>query len=120
MTAPATANEVAAQLAELARELERATTELNRLDDAAVRAKSRYEVAYARAFLTAEGAMDVRKQQAVLDVADQRLAAEVAEQQVRATKEHIRTLRDRLDVGRSLGAALRSQMIADGSMPNVP
>lgn len=114
MTAPATTNDVVMQLSKLARELEQVTRELAELDEAAVRAKGRYEVSYARAFLTAEGAMDVRKQQAVFDVADEKLAAEIAEQRVRATKEHIRTLRDRLDVGRSAGAALRSEFAASG------
>lgn len=111
MTTP-TPNEVVLRLSELSRLLGAATTEIAQLDEDAVKARGAYEVAYARAFLTCEGAMDVRKQQAVLDVASVKLTAEIAEQKVRACRERIRTLRDQLEIGRSIGAAIRTELAA--------
>lgn len=108
MTTPTT-HQVIQQLAHLSRMLDAATAEVARLDEAAVQAKARHEVAYARAFLTCEGAMDVRKQTAVLDTSDQKLNAEIAEQKVRACRERIRTIRDQIEVGRSLNSAVRAE-----------
>lgn len=111
MTTPTT-HSVISRLSELSRLLDAATDEIARLDEEAVRAKAAYEVAYARAFLSAEGSIDVRKQTAVLEVRDVRLAKEIAEQQVRACQERIRTLRSQLEVGRSLNAAVRTEWTA--------
>lgn len=111
MTTPTT-HQVIKRLSELSRMLDDATSEVAELDEAAVLAKSAYEVSFARAFLSGDGAMDVRKQQAVLDAADQKLGAEIAEQKVRACRERIRTLRDQIDVGRSLNSAVKSEWAA--------
>lgn len=112
---PQTSTEVAQGLARLSRQLDSAVTDLARLDEAAIRARSAFEVAYARAFLTAEGAMDIRKQDAVLQTSDLKLTAELAEAQVRATKESIRALGTRIDVGRSLGTAIRAEVSLAGA-----
>lgn len=108
MTTPTT-HQVIKRLSDLSRMLDAATMEVGELDEAAVRAKAAYEVRFARSFLSSEGAMDVRKQQAVLESADQKLSAEMAEQKVRACRERIRTLRDQIDVGRSLNSAVRAE-----------
>ena len=88
--------------------------EIARLDDDAVRAKSRYEVAYARAFIAATGAEGLRKQTAVLDTELQKLDMEIADQKLRAARESIRVLRDRLDIGRSLNSAIKSEWSVSG------
>lgn len=100
------------RLSELARMLDAKTTEIAGLDEEAVRAKARHEVEHARTFLSTPGSMDVRKQTAILETADAKLDAEIAEAKVRAAREAIRTLRDQLDVGRSLGAAVRAEFQA--------
>lgn len=114
MTTPTT-HQVIKRLSDLSRMLDAATMEVAELDETAVRAKCAYEVRFARSFLSSEGAMDVRKQQAVLDAADQKLGAEMAEQKVRACRERIRTLRDQIDVGRSLNSAVKSEWAASGA-----
>ncbi len=111
MTLPSQ-QDVVLELSRLARALDAKTEEIARLDEQAVRAKSRFEVAFARTFLTTPGSMDVRKQTAVLGTADAKLDAEIGEAKVRAAREAIRTLRDRLDVGRSLNAAVRAEFAA--------
>ncbi len=111
MTTPTT-HQVIKQLLKLSRMLDAATMEIGELDEAAVLAKSAYEVRYARSFLSGDGAMEVRKQQAVLDAADQKLGAEMAQQKVRACRERIGTLRDQIDIGRSLNSAVKSEWAA--------
>ena len=121
MTFPAdgalpTQQQVVLRLAELSRLLDHKTQEIRDLDEKAVRAKAQYESSIARTFLDTTGAVDVRKQTAVLETADLRLDMELADVLVRASREAIRTLRDQLDVGRSLNAATRAQAQADGSI----
>ena len=107
-----TANDVVLLLSRLGRELDAKQGEISRLDEAAVRARARYEVTHSRNFLKAEGAMDVRKHQAIVDTAELKLDAEIADQVLRAARESIRVLRDRLDIGRSLNSAIKSEWAA--------
>ena len=117
MTVPGalpTQQEVVLRLSELSRLLEAKTTEIARLDEAEQRAKAEFKVAFARTFLNTVGPVDVRKQTAVLETADAELAFDLAAVQTRAAREAIRTIRDQLDVGRSLGAAARAEFQATG------
>jgi len=109
-----TTNDVILMLAQLGRDLDAKQHEIARLDDEAVRAKSRYEVAYARAFIASTGAEGLRKQTAVLDTELQKLDMEIADQKLRAAREAIRVLRDRLDIGRSLNSAIKSEWSVSG------
>jgi limonene-1,2-epoxide hydrolase len=104
-----TTNQVILELANLGRQLDAKQVEIRDLDDAAVRARSRYEVAYARAFIAVTGAEGLRKQTAILATETQKLDVEIADQVLRAARESIRVLRDRLDIGRSLNSAIRSE-----------
>jgi len=113
MTSPSP-NSVVQRLVKLSAMLDSATEEIAVLDDTAVRAKGRYQVKFARSFLEATGAVDTRKQIAVRDCADEWLDYEIAEAKTRACKERIRTLRDQIEIGRSLGAAVRSEWAASG------
>lgn len=114
MNSPTT-NDVILQLAQLGRDLDAKQEEIRRLDDAAVRARSRFEVSYARAFIAATGAEGLRKQTAILETEAAKLDAEIADQVLRAARESIRVLRDRLDIGRSLNSAIRSEWAAQGA-----
>lgn len=111
MTTPTT-HSVILRLAELSRLLDAATIEVAELDEASVLAKSAYEVEFARAFITSDGSVDFRKQNAVLDTADTKLTSELAEQKVRACRERIRTIRDQIEVGRSLNSAVKAEWAA--------
>lgn len=110
-----TTNQVILELANLGRQLDAKQIEIRDLDDAAVRARSRFEVAYARAFIAATGAEGLRKQTAILETEKQKLDVEIADQVLRAARESIRVLRDRLDIGRSLNSAIRSEWSAQGA-----
>ena len=105
--------EVLDRLSECSRLLDKAQQDLADLDEAAVRAKQAFEVAWARAYLKAEGSIEARKAEAVLVTAGECLEAELCAAKVRACRERIRTLGAQLDVGRTLSAAIRSQWQAE-------
>jgi hypothetical protein len=108
-----TPNQVVLRLAELSRLLDGAQSELVRADEAAVRARQRHEVAYARAILTADaGNAEQRKATALLATETIRLDAEIADQIVRGLRTRLAVLRDQVEIGRSLSAAVRSEWAA--------
>ena len=112
MTDTPTVNDVVRRLAELSRMLDAATAEIARLDESAVRAKGRYQVAFARSWLEGTGPVEAKKQASVLACEKDWLDAEIAEQQVRACRERIRTIRDQIEVGRSLNSAIKAEWAA--------
>jgi hypothetical protein len=96
-------------LSQIGLDLDAKADEVEQLDQDWVRLKAAYRGAYARAFMGAVGSVDVRKYTAEIETADLLLEAELAEQVLRAAKEALRVLRDRLEIGRSLGAVLRME-----------
>lgn len=116
---PITAARVVRHLGELSHQLGEITEKLNQADVEAVHARENHTQAYWRAFLSAEGSMDIRRGQATLDTEDSRLAAEAAEATVRGYKRQVDTLRARIDIGRSYSATLRAEagLAASGSTP---
>ena len=112
MSALPTPVDVARRLMELGQLFDQATKEIAELDEAHVRARQKYTVEYARKFLTGTGAVENRKQQAVMDLADELLEAEIAEQLLRACRERIKTLDRQMEIARSVGATTRAEMAA--------
>lgn len=111
MSTPTT-HSVIHRLSQLSVLLDKATEEYATLDEEWVRHKAAHQVGYARVFLTSQGSVDARKQTAVLEMSDQFLAMELAEHKVRACRERIRTLRDQIEIGRSLNSAVKSEWSA--------
>ena len=107
--------QIAQRLSNLSRELDHQTAEVERLDEAAVRARHAYELAYADAFLRADGPMDVRKQKAVKATDMPKLDAEIAEAGLRACRTRIATIKMQIETGRSLASALKADMAFAGS-----
>jgi phage shock protein A len=94
--------------------LDQATTDIDRLDEEAVKAKAAHRVAYARAFIEAQGPVDVRKNLATVKCETLAFEWDIAEQKVRACKQRLRTLESQIDIARSLGATIRSEWAASG------
>lgn len=94
-------------LSGIGRSLDDKSAEIAELDAAHVQLRVKFKREFAREFLTAQGSNDVRRYIAEQATADLLLEAEVAEQVLRAGRESLRVLRDRLEIGRSLGALLR-------------
>jgi uncharacterized protein YhaN len=102
--------DVVLRLAQISRLLDACQAELAQLDEDAVRTRQRYEVAYSRAILSVEAAnAESRKARATLDTEALKLDAEIADQKVRACRSRLSVLRDQVEIGRSLSAALRSE-----------
>jgi hypothetical protein len=110
MTGQLTSNDVAQQLAGLARQLDALVKQLDGAEREAVNRREDYTLALAKAFLSAEGAMDVRKHRSIEATHSERLQAELAEATVRGLRRSIDTVKIRIDVGRSVGAAIRSEI----------
>jgi ubiquinone biosynthesis protein COQ9 len=115
VTAPLTSATVAEQLAKLSRELDDLVTKIGVAEQAAVNAREDFTLAHAKAFLVAEGPMDVRKYTAIERTHVERVAAELAEAEVRGLRRSIDTVKVRIDVGRSVGAAMRAEVSLSGS-----
>jgi hypothetical protein len=112
---PPTKEEIATWLGVLVRQLDAKVVEYAHLCDEAAEARRIAEVAFARHFLSAEGAMDARRQIANLEAANERFGADVAERKVAACKEAIRALHLKIDVGRTASANVRAELAALGS-----
>lgn len=94
-------------LTEISKEIDKVTADIARFDEEAVRARASYKKSYARIFLTTEGSMDIRRYTAELETSDEYLEYELADQKLRAAVGQVKALRDRLEVGRSLGPLVR-------------
>lgn len=115
MSRPLNAHEISAELGKRSRELDALVEEIGEAERDAVGKREDYTLAYSRAFLAADGAMDVRRHTATEDTHEARLAAELAETHVRGLRRRIESVRTRIDVGRSLGAALRAEVSLGGA-----
>ncbi|MCW2899292.1 MAG: hypothetical protein JWO67_1557 [Streptosporangiaceae bacterium] len=105
-----TPTEIAKALIVLTRQMYAKVRELRELGEKSAKAKKEAKVAYAHAFLAAQGPMDVRKQEAELAAAEARFVADVADQEVSACKEALKVMHATVDVGRSLSATTRDEM----------
>lgn len=104
-----TPHDVIQTLSKIGKDIDQATDDLADQDEAIVHARKAYETSFAKTFLTTDGAVDVRKYTAKLATADLSFELELAEQKHRATTAHIRALRDRLEIGRSISALTRME-----------
>lgn len=109
MTSPPTPQQIDEQLGKLSAQLDTMCDELDKQELAAVGAREDYTMAYAKAFLSSTGAMDVRKQTALDETHDERLAAETAEAIVRGLVRRLKTIQSRIDTGRTRSANSRSE-----------
>ena len=110
MTEPLTANRVALQLAALGRDLDGTVRSLDAAEREAVNRREDYTLANARAYLRAEGPVDFRKATALVETTAERLTAETAEVVVRGIRRQLDSIKTRIDIGRSVGAAMRSEI----------
>lgn len=107
---PLTPLKVVKQLVQLTRELDTTTNMLRDADLEAITKRHLADITESKAFLSADGAMDLRRHEARV-VADKfEEEALVAEALVRHLKQCLKSLDLRIEVGRSLGTSLRAEM----------
>lgn len=109
-----TPNDVVMQLAALARDLDANVSALEDADRQAVLVRHEADLAHSRAFLTAQGSVEQRKHEAFVSCERQLSEAAVAEAVVRHLRRRGDAIRVRIDVGRSVGSALRAELSLAG------
>ena len=67
-----------------------------------------FDVAWAKAFLSAEGSVDARKQKAVIETEPQRTARDIAEGAYKYADRQARALENELKALQSVGASIRA------------
>lgn len=102
-------HEIAAALLGLAGALNPAIAEVRERDVEVADARKAHELAYAAAFLSSDGPMDVRKQIAIEATAEEKWFLEVAEAKLRAARAEVKRIETLIDTARSLNAALRAE-----------
>ncbi|WP_304455917.1 hypothetical protein [Nocardiopsis sp. YSL2] len=97
-------------LAVLSRELDKAVAKLGELDAVRIAAEGDYKLAYSRAFRNASGSVEDRKQQATETCDALWRTWSLAESTVAVQKAHLRALHARVDVGRSIFSARKTEV----------
>lgn len=104
-----------AQIMAVVKEIDDAVITLSELDHEAATLRGKFEVAEAKAFLAADGSMEVRKRTAIVATEKVKHELEVAESQLRVHKAFMKSLEQQLDALRSKGAMQRSQWQNEGA-----
>ncbi len=99
--------QVVETLSKIGRDIDETTDTIATLDEEMVLARKAFKKEHARRFLTTEGSNDVRRYTADYETSDLSFELEVVEQKHRAAVGHLRSLRDRLEIGRSISALVR-------------
>lgn len=110
MSEQLTPRSVVLQLSELAKALDHTVTLLKEADLEATLARHAADVAESTAFLSAEGSVEMRKHKARL--ATDKLEGDALQKEavVRYLRQRINAVGTRIEVGRSMGAALRQEL----------
>jgi hypothetical protein len=94
-------------LQSISRDLDKAIDQLETLELASERAEAAYRVAKAKAFLSAEGAVQAREHQAVLATQTELIERGEAAALARVQVQRVKSLHARIDVGRTVASAER-------------
>lgn len=108
------ANDIAANLAALSRDLVELLGEYKSLNEAKAKADAAFKVGYAKAYMAAEGTLDARKHAATIATEGLLFEAELAEVRFDNCRTALRVLGQRLDAGRTLASTVRAEAIASG------
>ncbi len=101
--------EAVKNLGNISRDIDVAADQLRDADRKSVDASEAFTMAYNKAFVAAEGSVEMRKSLATLATHTERYTAAVAEANVRDWRNRIRVMERRIDVGRSMVGVLRAE-----------
>lgn len=73
------------------------------------------KLAHARAFLSAEGSIEAKKQIAAIAADEAKFALDVHEQKIEAKRDLLKTLQQRSEIGRAINSNLKEEMRNYGS-----
>jgi hypothetical protein len=100
-------------LSQISQEFAEISREIAVLDEDYAHAKHAEKIAVARAFMSGEGSMEARRQQAVLDTESESLDVIVAAAKLRAARSRLEYLQMAFDTARSINAAKRAEFMAE-------
>jgi len=100
---------IMATFKEVSRRIDEETSKLRRLDIAEIHARHAYRRTYNMTLMTAQGAADIRRAAAEQAASDLEMAYDLAGAELRAVKDELKMLRDRLEIGRSTSAVMRME-----------
>lgn len=106
--------QVVKHLTDLTIQLDRTVAALKAAERDAAEKRHSADMVESRAFLNADGPMDMRRHQAKVAADRQEGDALVAEALVRVLRQEIRAIDTRIDVGRTYGATVRAEFKALG------
>ena len=112
-----TPHKVIRDLTQLTDELTDLVTRYSAAEHTAAVERHAADLAETKAFLAAEGAMDLRRHIAKDASEEEELAALTAEAEVKGLRAQLRALELRIDVWRSFGAAVRAELKTLGGQP---
>jgi hypothetical protein len=101
----------------LSDDLDHATEDMINADYHATDAEQKYRMAYAKAFLEAQGTVQQKEQITVIATSTERYDMEIAKQILRASKANVDSIKSRIEVSRSLSALTRSEMALTSIIP---
>jgi hypothetical protein len=116
VSAPSTPAEVIKGLRELTSELTATNAALKAAEYDGAQKRHAADMAESRAFLAADGSMELRKHTARVAADRPEGEAKVAEALVRVLRSRIREIETRIDVGRTYGATIRAEYKTLGAM----
>ena len=117
MTAPMNAAEITRTLGQLSLDLWHCIESLESADLDATEKKHAADLAYSKAFLDADGPIEVRKHTALVETEELRFAADVADALVRNLVRRMKGLERRVEVGRSTSSWHKAELslVAQGA-----
>jgi hypothetical protein len=109
---PLTPHAVVLKLGQMGRDLDKLTEAMRRAEIDMVQKRHLADMTESKAFLSADGSMDIRKHAARIEAEEVELAALVSESVVRYLRSKIKAQEARIEIGRSMGVALRAELTA--------
>lgn len=109
--------EAAATLWQIGQDIDAETEELVKLRKDFAELRKAHRLDYARAFLDTQGSMDFRRRRAEELTIDSWFAVETHEQLIEASKDKLRALRDRSEIGRAVNSNLKEELRTLGGQP---
>jgi len=105
-----TVMDVMNHLRDLSKELDSLVRKIGDEDKIATVLREEYLRAYAKTWRNSTGSVEARKQITISFTEKERLAAEIADCVVRDLRRQIDALKSRIEVGRSLGSAIKAEV----------
>lgn len=114
---PLSPSEAAATLWQIEQDIDTETQELVRLRGEYAHLLREHRLDFAQTFLGTQGSMDFRRRRAEEATIESWYAVQAHEQRIEASKDKLRALRDRSEIGRAINSNLKEELRFTASTP---